>query len=82
MEPLLTQESSEHVLAERARQIEALRPTIGRKILYMLEEKLHRERAEFQHLLDAQSGKNIVLQKYTFVLDPNYFEQIFLPERT
>ena len=77
-EGVLNEYAIENVLNARKASLELLKPLISRKLFYILEEKIKHEAAEFQNLLDAQLGRKKTLSKYTFVLDPQYFEQIFL----
>jgi hypothetical protein len=73
----LQQEDIAAIMQIRKDSLSELKPSITLKLYYQIEEKLKQEEQELNNLLDIQLGRTKVLGKYTFVLDPQYFEQIF-----
>ena len=66
------------LMEQRKALLEELKPSVSRKIYYLMEEKLLREEAKLREILDWQEGKVTRLSRYSLILDPNYFEQEFL----
>ena len=66
------------IIDQENSMLEVLRPRISRKLLFALEEKLKMEKQELEQLLGLDNKQSQNLSKYTFVLDSQYFDQIFL----
>jgi len=64
----------EHRLAEA----EQLQPFISLKFFYSLKEKIVREQAAARKLLKIEENKQEILDNYSFILNPAYFEQRLL----
>ena len=63
---------------DRLGQLAAIKNTISRKLYFKLEEKLQREKSQLEQLLGIETGQQNQLAKYSFVLDRQYFDQVFL----
>jgi hypothetical protein len=61
----------------RKEQLESIKNHIYLKFYYQIEEKLKKEQQVLMDILDGKLGKKKVLAQYSFVLDPQYFEQKF-----
>ena len=62
----------------RKNALEQIKSQISRKIYYQIEEKLLFEQNRLQEILDWQQGRSAKQAKYTYILDPHFFEQEFL----
>jgi hypothetical protein len=67
------------LFAARRQQLDTVKQWISLKFFYQAAEKVKREEAALRKLLDLEQAKQTILAEYTFVLDPVYFEQKFLP---
>ena len=76
--PALTKAEAEHVYTTRQDSLEQIRPLICLKFYHEISEKLERERRQFDRLLHIEDKKQDVLSRYTFVLNPYFFEQKFI----
>ena len=74
----LTEEVIAETMQDRRKALEKIKPSLSLKIFYSLEEKINQEQREFESLLDAQLGRIKILNKYTHILNTQYFEQQFL----
>ena len=74
----LSQELITRTMERRLEILASLQPELSRKLFYSLEEKLAQEAKQLREILDWQQGRQSQLSKYTFILDPHYFEQEFL----
>jgi len=61
----------------RKRDLEDIRKHICLKLYYFAEEKLNLEKQALMEILNIQQNNQEVMEKYSFVLDPQYFEQKF-----
>jgi hypothetical protein len=68
----------EQIYSERKAQLEKIKDSICLKLFYSIEEKIDNERQAFLSILDKSISKQEMLNKYSFVLDPQYFDQKFL----
>lgn len=66
------------VVKNRAEMLASLKPTMSKKLFFALEEKLQKEQNEMEKFLGFQQGREENLSHYTFILDNQYFDQIFL----
>jgi hypothetical protein len=66
------------IIDEETVMLDSLRPRLSRKLLFALEEKLKAEKQELEQLLGLDKKQSQNLSKYTFVLNSQYFDQIFL----
>lgn len=66
------------ILDEQNLMLESLSPNISRKLSFALEEKLKAQKNQLEQLLGLGKKQDENLSKYTFVLDSQYFDQIFL----
>ena len=66
------------VIASRKALLESIKAQISLKAYYAAQEKLEAEEKRLKEILDFRLGRQSHLAKYTFVLNPNYFEQEFL----
>jgi len=66
------------LIQSRKEILENIKDGISRKIYFQIEEKINREEKQLKEILDWQEGRQSVLAKYSFILDPHYFEQEFL----
>ncbi len=57
--------------------LEELKPKLSRKLMFYLEEKIQREKQELQQLLGLTENRVAAMDKYSNVLDSQFFEQIF-----
>lgn len=71
----LTEAEVRSVMAARREALTGLQANLGKKRYYQLEEKLGKEQAALDELLAWYSGAKRRTARYTFVLDPQYFEQ-------
>lgn len=72
--------SADLVMKLRFGNLEKLKPLLSLKTVYKLTEKLESEQSAFSNLLNAKTEHNEILSSYSFPLDPQFFEQYFLPE--
>lgn len=73
-----TPEVASSLFEERLLAAEQLQPFISLKFFYFLKEKITREQAAARKLLKIEENKQEVLDKYSFILNPSYFEQKLL----
>lgn len=73
-----TEEWVTETYKERLTLLESFKATISLKAYYAITEKLKREQEECLKLLNSNQEEAANLSRYTFVLDPAYFEQLFL----
>ena len=74
----LDEELIAQVSKQRQTELSELKSIIARKMYYAIEEKLAQEEQALKNILNWQQGKSSELSKYTLILDPHYFEQLFL----
>ena len=63
------------LLHEEFLMLDSLKKLIGKKLYFLLEEKLQTERQELEQLSGIGRDNQQELSKYTFILDTQYFEQ-------
>ena len=63
---------------QQKQMLKSLEPLISRKLYYWLEERLERHNRELENYMGFERQKKAALSGYSFILDRNYFEQIFL----
>ncbi len=78
---MLTKDDAERVYAGRQHDLEQVRPFICLKFYHEISEKLEREKRQFDRLLHIEDKKQDILSRYTFVLNPYFFEQRFIDQR-
>ena len=74
----LQMEQISALVLNRTQALEQLKPILSKKLYFTLEEKLLAEQRELEKLLGFQQGREETLSHYTFILDSQYFDQIFL----
>jgi hypothetical protein len=74
----LTLEEVQVVIKERKVLLKNIQSSIGKKYYYRLEEKIDSEQAAFENILNLESNKQQILSEYSFILDPQYFDQIIM----
>ncbi len=72
---VLTIELSDSMFQHRLKQAEDLRPFISLKFYYQIKEKIVKEHSMAKKLLKQEENKQEILDKYSFILNPSYFEQ-------
>jgi hypothetical protein len=70
-----TPQVASSLFESRLAEAEQLQPFISLKFYYFLKEKIVREQAAARKLLTIEENKQEVLDKYSFILNPAYFEQ-------
>ncbi|PIR13101.1 hypothetical protein COV49_03305 [Candidatus Falkowbacteria bacterium CG11_big_fil_rev_8_21_14_0_20_39_10] len=73
----LSQEKINELFTERNQRLNEIKSFVCLNFYHHLEEKIQREERSFLEILNYETGKNEVLKKYSFVLNPQYFEQKF-----
>jgi len=73
-----TEDNITNIFKQQSDMLASLQPHISRKLFFVLEEKINRQQAETQRLLGLDKNQRDNMSKYSFVLDSQYFEQIFL----
>ena len=73
----LTKAEVEEVYAKRQSFLGKIRADISLKFYHQVSDKLNREKKQFEQLLNWEDNKQEVLSRYSFVLNPYYFEQKF-----
>lgn len=71
----LTPELANSMFEQRLKQTDELQPFISLKFYYFIKEKIAREQSTARKLLKQEENKQEILDKYSFVLNPSYFEQ-------
>lgn len=71
----LTVEVANSLFSQRFSEAEQLQPFISLKFYYAIKEKIVREQAAARKLLQIEENKQEILDKYSFILNPSYFEQ-------
>lgn len=74
----LTQKQIEGIYTQRSKVLESLKTTISLKFYYTIAEKLLNEKKSFEKLLNLAFTKKQDHDQYSFILDPQFFEQRFL----
>lgn len=74
---LITKEEVMQLYDRRKHQLETIRGTICLKFYYTITEKLDEEKRIFERMLHIEDTKQDALSRYSFVLNPYYFEQKF-----
>ncbi len=74
----LNKEQIGKITFARKQLLELVKTGISRKLYYNIEEKLAQEERQLREILDWQEGRQSRLARYSFILDPHYFEQEFL----
>ncbi len=74
----LTKTEVEEIYSFRQNCLQRIRSVISLKFYHQISEKLETEKRLFQQLLNWEDNKQDVLSRYSFVLNPYYFEQKFL----
>jgi len=72
------QVSFEHVLKNRQEQLASVRGLISKKLFFSLEERLLEEKQTVNELLGFSNKQQSQKNRYTHILDPQYFEQKLL----
>lgn len=62
----------------RKKALEEVKPYICLKFYYFIAEKIQQEERNLLKILNLETKKARNLKKYSFILDPNYFQQKFL----
>lgn len=70
-----TPEVATSLFEQRLQEAQQLHPFISLKFYYQIKEKIVREQATARKLLKIEENKQEVLDKYSFILNPSYFEQ-------
>jgi hypothetical protein len=70
-----TPEIAHTLFEQRLAEAENLHPFISLKFYYFLKEKIVREQALARKLLKIEENKQEILDKYSLILNPSYFEQ-------
>lgn len=63
---------------ERKQRLIDIQPVLSKKLVQMIADKIFLEEKLSRELILEQDTKQTALQKYSFVLSQNYFEQEFL----
>ena len=74
--------NDEHIsllINSRKKLLESIKDRISLKSYYAIEEKIAEEEIRLKEILDNKRGRQKKLSRYTFILDPKFFEQAFLP---
>jgi hypothetical protein len=71
----------EELFLERQSDLETIRPALCLKFYNEISDKLQVEKKRFEQLLNLQDKKREILSRYTFVLNPYYFEQKFFGQQ-
>lgn len=74
----LSAELVEQVMTERTRELEGLKSDLSLKFYYSVARRLKRERLALEQIFHLRQQQDHVLSRYSFALDPHYFEQRFL----
>ncbi|HYV33924.1 MAG TPA: hypothetical protein VE973_03700 [Candidatus Limnocylindria bacterium] len=72
------EEQIQTAIAPRKALLESIKAEITLKSYYTLEEKILVEEKRLNDILDIKRGRQSRLAKYSFILNPSYFEQEFL----
>jgi hypothetical protein len=78
LDAALTQEDIELMFAARTEVLESIRSNVCLSFFYAVSEKLAKERSSLMDILNLNDKKHELLERYSFVLSPQYFEQKFL----
>ncbi|GEM_PF-1443734 len=76
-EEIITKEEVESLYQSRKQSLERIRGVICLKFYYTICEKLDQEKKYFDRILHIEDTKLEALSRYSFVLNPYYFEQKF-----
>ncbi len=57
--------------------LERLRPKLSRKLYFSLEEKIEMQKKQLEELLGITKNKAKIIERYSNILDSQYFEQKF-----
>lgn len=76
-ESMITKDEVESLYHDRKQSLEHIRGAICLKFYYIISEKLDQEKKSFERILHIEDTKQEVLSRYSFVLNPYYFEQKF-----
>ena len=63
----------------RLKQLEAISQWVSLKSKHKIIEKIEIEKQELLNLLDIKTQDKDALSHYSFPLDPQFFQQLFLP---
>ena len=74
----LSTELVDTVIAQRTRELEALKPEVSLKFYYAITKRIKQERSALEKIFHGRQRQENTLSHYSFVLDPRYFEQRFL----
>ncbi len=75
---VLSQKKINKLFINRVHTLESIKPFICLNFYHSIKEKVQREEQSLLKVLNYETNKNEVLKKYSFVLNPQYFEQKFL----
>lgn len=76
----LTEASMANICAAREVQLARIQGVVCRKLYTDIEEKLAAERVQFRAILSHEGARTKALARYSFVLNPHFFEQKFFGE--
>ncbi len=72
------EEQISELITSRKQLLESIKNQISLKAYYLMEEKILKEETRLKEILDIKKGRQRQLSKFTFILDPRFFEQEFL----
>lgn len=73
----LSQEKICEIFTQRKNNLEKIKSFICLNFFHSIEEKIHEEERSLSEILNHEANRKEVLKKYSFVLNPQYFEQKF-----
>lgn len=76
----LTEATMASICAAREVRLARIQGVVCRKLYTEIQEKLAAERAQFLAILSHEGARTKALARYSFVLNPHFFEQKFLGE--
>lgn len=74
----LTQKQIDELYSERLKTLDSIKANISLKFYYVIAEKLQTEKKTLEALLNVAFVKKQDHDQYSFILDPQFFEQKFL----
>ncbi|MCC7356821.1 MAG: hypothetical protein IT410_04410 [Candidatus Doudnabacteria bacterium] len=74
----LTQKQIDELYSQRLQSLDSLKAKISLKFYYIIAEKLQAEKKTLEALLNIAFTKKQDHDQYSFILDPQFFEQKFL----
>lgn len=74
----LTQTQIDELYSQRLQSLDSLKATISLKFYYIIVEKLQAEKTTLEAHLNIAFTKKQDHDQYSFILDPQFFEQKFL----